>query len=85
MKEILLNQLEACIKYKRWNLKIERNEFGNMLIAPAWLEEVEDNRRFEISIEDNGNFFLNGTNYELEFNNITELMEILDGIYEFEV
>ena len=85
MKEILLNQLEACIKYKRWNLKIERNEFGNMLIAPAWLEEIEDNRRFEISIEDNGNFFLNGTNYELEFNNITELMEILDGIYEFEV
>lgn len=85
-KEILLNQLEKCIRYKKWNLEIERNEFGNISIFPAWLEEneINDNLRYEISIEDNGDFFINGTGYECSYKCISEVMEVIQGLYDFE-
>lgn len=85
-KEILLNQLETCIFYKKWNLNVKRNTFGNISISPAWLEkdEISDDKRFEISVEKNGTFFINGTGYECEHRCISEVMEVLQGLYDLE-
>lgn len=85
-KEILLQQLLACIRYKHYHLKVERNTLDNMVVSPAWLEEdeINDNMRYEISIEDNGYFFINGTGYECSHKCISEVMEVIQGLYDFE-